>query len=236
MRPYAPSGRQVRMATRSLRLRRARDRHLAGVPQAARGRGRAGGRYRDHRWAAAMPARPARPSVRGLAAGRPAGRPLDEVRLIRDEFDKSIEAFLAELARSASARTTASRALRERAQSRWRLPLFVQGSSLGKPVETTASRESRSDGFALWPRGPSRLVPLLGVSVRPGKTWAPCERASWRVLSVSALAALGVCFGRRARWLVLRCKGAAPHHLPLAHPALVVAQAWLVVGEEHLSD
>ena len=35
--------------------------------------------------------------LRGLAARRPAGRPLDEVRLIRDELDKRIEAFLAEL-------------------------------------------------------------------------------------------------------------------------------------------
>jgi hypothetical protein len=48
-----------------LRLRRARDRHLAGVPQAAR--------------------------------DDPAGRPLDEVGVIRDELDKRIEAFLAKL-------------------------------------------------------------------------------------------------------------------------------------------
>jgi hypothetical protein len=36
-------------------------------------------------------------ALRGVAARRPARRPLDEVHLIRDELDKLIEAFLVEL-------------------------------------------------------------------------------------------------------------------------------------------
>ena len=64
-----------------------------------RGRGRAGGR-RDHDGLRrCLPTLPGQ-ALRGLAARRHAGWPLDQVRPIRDELDERIEAFLAELVRS----------------------------------------------------------------------------------------------------------------------------------------